>query len=494
MVTSTRTNSRGRSPANSRGRSPAPSVPVVPAPAVPAPVVPSVLFIEDPYQGDINPGTDQGLKLYLNATKSVEDDQRIDINVSQAKAIRATLEELSNQFGWAQLVHNIQNDSGIRKSIFRDIKQLKVSNVQNQAKEYLAPSSINVPSPLAIENTQPNVNEAHKDLFYKRIRSKIIAKTIEGRITKASWTNLMTRKNLFAWRTPIGDDFYDGPTMLKMLMDDVNPDARVGVSDLKSSIRKARLPAFQHNVFNMLSNMKNNYDLIIEAGETHDDFIGDIFTALMSSTNSSFTRFVEHQKGKWDTGKDITHEKLILKANALHSNMVANKTWNIMDPKDATIAAMTTTIQDVKKELNVLKEAKSSSSNGRRNKTDKDEPNNHVDPIRTKYDGDEKIINGKKQWWCRKHKHPVFFPDGSYVSHPECDHDEWKRDKWAHYKKVNAQNEEQNTIKDASDKENVKVDQTLNLNEKMKAVMTTKYCFTEEQAQEFIKDIGSKDF
>lgn len=77
-------------------------------------------------------------------------------------------------------------------------------------------------------------------------------------------------------------------------MDDINPDTKVGVADLKALIRKARLPAFQHNVFNMLSDMKNNYDLILEAGETHDDFVGDIFTSLLSSTNSSFTRFVEH--------------------------------------------------------------------------------------------------------------------------------------------------------------------------------------------------------
>ena len=80
------------------------------------------------------------------------------------------------------------------------------------------------------------------------------------------------------------------------------------------------------------------------------------------------------------------------------------------------------------------------------------------------------------------------------INNPECDYDEWKRDKWAYCKKVNAQNKEQSTNKDTSDKENVKVDQILNLNEKMKAVMTTKYCFTEEKAQEFIKDIGSKDF
>ena len=180
----------------------------------------------------------------------------------------------------------------------------------------------------------------------------------------------------------------------------------------------------------------------------------------------------------------------MLKANTLCSNMVANRSWNIVDPKDATIAAMTTSLETVKKELNDMKSTKQSSSNDRRSKTDKDENNkNHVDPVRTKHDGPEKMINGKKHWWCRKHKHPKFFPDGLHVQHPECDHEEWKRDKWAHYKKVN-----EKAKQDTSDKENTKVNQNLNLNEKMKAVMMTKHCFTEDQAQEFLNDIGSKDF
>ena len=134
MVTSTRSNASGRSRSQPPPGAPAPVVTlalvVAPAPVVvPAPVAPAISFIEDPYQGNINPGTDQGLKLYLNAIKPVEEDQRMKVSISQAKSIRATLEELSNQFGWAQLVHNISDNNGNRKSIFRDIKQLKVSNI-----------------------------------------------------------------------------------------------------------------------------------------------------------------------------------------------------------------------------------------------------------------------------------------------------------------------------------------------------------------------------
>ena len=74
MVTSTRFNSSGRS----RGRSqPPPGAPalapvVAPAPiVVPAPVAPATCFIEDPHQGNVNPGADQGLKLHLNDVLSM---------------------------------------------------------------------------------------------------------------------------------------------------------------------------------------------------------------------------------------------------------------------------------------------------------------------------------------------------------------------------------------------------------------------------------------
>ena len=45
----------------------------------------NLVFVDDPYQGDINPGTTDGAKLYLKATASISDDEKFDLTISSAQ-------------------------------------------------------------------------------------------------------------------------------------------------------------------------------------------------------------------------------------------------------------------------------------------------------------------------------------------------------------------------------------------------------------------------
>ena len=67
-------------------------------------VDPVVNYVLIPFEGDINPGDPQGLKLYLQSTKEIfEEVEKLDIPVSNAKDIIDYFLSLSNKYGWGRL-------------------------------------------------------------------------------------------------------------------------------------------------------------------------------------------------------------------------------------------------------------------------------------------------------------------------------------------------------------------------------------------------------
>ena len=65
----------------------------------------------------------------------------------------------------------------------------------------------------------------------------MIASQLEGIISADSHKSLMLRKKDFTWTDPEdGHPIFDGPTMLKILAQSINPSTRVGVSDYKERI------------------------------------------------------------------------------------------------------------------------------------------------------------------------------------------------------------------------------------------------------------------
>ena len=47
--------------------------------------------------------------------------------------------------------------------------------------------------------------------------------------------------------------------------------------------------------------MSSNYSIIIDKIERHEDYIRQIFRALLSGKNSTFDRFIEITKNYWNT-------------------------------------------------------------------------------------------------------------------------------------------------------------------------------------------------
>ena len=135
---------------------------------------------------------------------------------------------------------------------------------------------------------------------------------------------------------------YDGATMLQIIISTVNPSTRVGISDLKVSIRTARLVQVQWDVVALCDKMTADYLLITELNGKHDDMVLDTYTVLLSGKKDIFNNCVQRGKDDWELVKDQNYEDVMNNATVKYNNMVKQKIWTQTDPKDAKILALTT--------------------------------------------------------------------------------------------------------------------------------------------------------
>ena len=391
-------------------------------------------FLLNPYLGDVNPATADGLKLYNKAVAAPE--SKLTLAQKHSKDILEAFETDSSNFGWGPAISAIQIDAaGLTRSILTNARELTLEMVQKSARRTwlsLAPAfawADPLPADFTIGAIDPAANVAQRPQFYRRTRSIMIAKRIEASLDQASLQSLMLERKSFTWTEANGTIHFDGPTMLFLILSKVNPSVRVGISTLKTSLTNSTLPQFKHNVVALLDSMHKNYTQIYKDGGTHDDYTLHLYNALESSNNSEFLSFLRQERSKWETSTVIQTDaetssnlrKIILEK---YNNMLLAKRWKkTEDPSAKVISALMTKVASL--------EGKISSSSGKHhaNATDKSKtPKLHIPQWRTEKKGDKVDKDGKTWWWCPHHKREGLF-DGLYMPHKPSEHDEWKKKK-----------------------------------------------------------------
>ena len=81
----------------------------------------------------------------------------------------------------------------------------------------------------------------------------------------------------------------------------INLDTRIYVSKLKHEIEKATLAKFVNNVKDLLDDIFSNYSIIMDKGECHEDYVRQIFRAILLGKNVTLNRLIEMTNVDWDT-------------------------------------------------------------------------------------------------------------------------------------------------------------------------------------------------
>ena len=88
------------------------------------------IFLIDPFEGDINPGTFSGQKLYTLATAELKKEEIIFIAQENVSDIMSAFCYDANSFGWGMLVNNITADDGSILKILEDFQNCALKLVK----------------------------------------------------------------------------------------------------------------------------------------------------------------------------------------------------------------------------------------------------------------------------------------------------------------------------------------------------------------------------
>ena len=90
-------------------------------------------FVLNPYLGDVNPGTPDGLKLYNKAIEAP--DTKLTIGQKNSRDILNSFEKDASDFGWGPAISLIQvTNVPDHKSILTQAREITLEHVQKAAR------------------------------------------------------------------------------------------------------------------------------------------------------------------------------------------------------------------------------------------------------------------------------------------------------------------------------------------------------------------------
>jgi len=454
---------------------------------------PALVFVDDPYHGNINPGTTDGAKLYLKATASIPEEDKFDLNISSAQKFLDLMRRDSTNFGWGSLIRAIPTDNANDiKNLLKDHKLITEEHMKKQAFKTWGNHAANfntlVPEEYDLQDLDPTNEVAHRPAFYRRVRSRMIAKRIVGHLKTADLEILKNQATKYTW-TNANKDELDGPTMLWLLLQSCNPSTRVGISELKTDLRNATSSKFQHNVKTLTDYLSSKYREIEERGQEHQDFLLDLFNALQTVPNPDFAAKIRDERQAWEIGGDKPADQIIAEALTIYNNAVSQNRWDNKDPKDAKIMALTTEVQQLRAETKQFSAMVTNNSSGKPKgsaSSDTSKDFLSIKSWRMVKTNDSVERDGKTWYWCPHHKVEGSY-DGLYVTHKAEEHDEWKNNRSQFRKK------KFETKKDGdSDAASNNGSRKLYMNDNLKAALLTHSDLSAIQIDELLEDANAQ--
>ena len=93
--------------------------------------------------------------------------------------------------------------------------------------------------------------------------------------------------------------------------------------------------------------MSSKYRNIQEKGQTHEDYLLDVFNALGTVPNIDFAAYIGNERRAWKLGGTKSADEVISEAVTIYNNSVKSGRWDTKDPKDAKIVALTPRIEEL---------------------------------------------------------------------------------------------------------------------------------------------------
>ena len=179
----------------------------------------------------------------------------------------------------------------------------------------------------------------------------------------------------------------------------------MGLKEFKDIIFQANAKAYNSNLLEMLDAMENAYDQItINRQSTYDQYMDELFKALKTFTNRIFVDYVSRLEDEWEMdATEDTPAKIdlfIQTVRTKYNNMKSRSKWDIVDPADAKILALSTQLQEVQQQLleerskQTVSSTAAHATNAHTNESKPPAKKGNFDNWRTKFVGQNTVIDG----------------------------------------------------------------------------------------------------
>ena len=454
----------------------------------PAAIMATEVWTENPLTGDFNPGTTAGQKIFLEKTKGLAADKRLALTNSNSSAIMEFFKVKEQTMG--EVITHIPTTwaGGVGGNFMNLIHQspsISMDCLQRAAfRRFGTPLADNalVPAqPWTAADLDPATVDDDKKKFFSRVHANVVVENIKNCLTPSGWEDLMLEKDKFTFVTSSGGESYDGPVMLKVIFENVDPTSSVNIELHRQAIEGAKLHDFKGNVVEMLKSIEKHHQSIVGNGHSYDSdtYRRHLLSALLSGSNDVFNTKLQSIKSDVDAGNgynaDIVPGALITSAKQQYINIFRRGEWNKVDPRDATILALTTALKD--KAPSTHSEKPSSGA-----ATGEVIPGMHtLQKWRTVFKGKSIDKDGVTWTWCHHHKRDGVYDGLYYHNHTPETHDEWRKGK-RDWKK-----------KDEKTETPARPEQALKISDALKNALCTNLCISEEDLKRIEDSMDQKN-
>lgn len=385
---------------------------------------PVEVWTENPLTGNFNPGTTSGQKIFLEKTKGLATDKRLALSNSNAQELMEFFKVKEQTMGSTVSFIPTSFVGGVpseHKNLIHQSPSISLEACQRNAHARFAttlgPNDPIPAQPWTTVTLDPGTVPTDKAKFYDRVNGNVVVEIIKNTLLPCGFDDLMLQADKFTFIGTDGHKSFDGPTMLKVLLEEIDPTASVNIEMHRQAIEGAKLHDYKNNVVEMVKAIEKHHMAIVSNNHNYDGdtFRRHLLTSLLTGSNSVFNNKMQLVKsdvdGCYGFHANITSSELILMAKQLYTNIERRNEWTKVDPKDAQIMALLTSKQDA------TTPAKANDS-----KMSDDEFFNW----RKTFKGQTVERQGKSWNWCPHHKKDGHY-DGLYYSNHTADtHAAWK--------------------------------------------------------------------
>ena len=148
----------------------------------------------------------------------------------------------------------------------------------------------------------PENNNADESRFYTRVHANVVVEIGKNFLTPNGWDDLMLQQHKFAFMDITGMKSYDGPTLLKVLLEEIDPTSSVNVELHRQAIEGAKLQEHKGNFIEMCKSIERHFQAIVENGHAYDaeTYRRHILYALLSGPNADLNTRMKSIKSDVD--------------------------------------------------------------------------------------------------------------------------------------------------------------------------------------------------